>query len=362
MTSLYDPIVLGGMKLGNRVFMAPLTRNRATPSGVPGQWAATYYSQRASAGLIVTEATQISPMGKGYINTPGIHSEDQIAGWKSVVDAVHQAGGRIFLQLWHVGRISHTSLLPGNTSPVAPSAIRARAQTVVDQGFIDVSEPRALTPAEVSDTIAEYGSAAAKAKAAGFDGVELHAANGYLIDQFLRSKSNARTDAYGGNAANRVRFLDEVVAAVLNIWDRGRVGVRISPLGTFNDMADANPEETFARVVDVLNGHQLGYLHVVEDPIPADCNADFYRRLRKAWHGLYVANAGYDAERGERAITAGSADAVAYGRLFLANPDLPARLRRRGPLNAPDTKSFYGGDERGYIDYPVWATSGATNE
>jgi N-ethylmaleimide reductase len=358
MTNLYDAIDLGDMKLSNRVFMAPLTRNRAQPNGVPGQWAATYYSQRASAGLIVTEATQISPMGKGYINTPGIQSEEQVAGWKTVVDAVRHAGGRIFLQLWHVGRISHSSLLPGNTSPVAPSAIRARSQTFVDTGFVDVSEPRALSLAEIGSTVEDYGRAAAKAKAVGFDGVELHAANGYLIDQFVRSKSNARTDAYGGSAANRVRFLDEVVEAVLNVWDQGRVGVRISPLGTFNDMGDANPEETFARVVDVLNGRRPGYLHVVEDPIPADRKADFYHRLRAAWRGLYVANAGYDAERGERAIAEGTADAVAYGRLFLANADLPERLRRRGPLNPPDTKSFYGGDQRGYIDYPAWAESG----
>src|SRR5271165_397481 len=202
MTSLYDPIDLGDLKLGNRVFMAPLTRNRATPSGVPGPWASTYYSQRASAGLIITEATQISPMGKGYINTPGIHSEQQIAGWKPVVDAVHRAGGRIFLQLWHVGRISHSSLLPGNASPVAPSAIRARAQTVVDTGFVDVSEPRALSVTEIRHTIEDYGRAALSAKAAGFDGVEIHAANGYLIDQFIRSKSNVRTDTYGGSAPN----------------------------------------------------------------------------------------------------------------------------------------------------------------
>ena len=215
MTSLYDPIVLGDMKLGNRVFMAPLTRNRATPNGVPGPWASTYYSQRASAGLIVSEATQISPMGKGYINTPGIHSEEQIAGWKPVVDAVHRSGGRIFLQLWHVGRISHSSLLPGNASPVAPSAIRARAQTVVETGFVDVSEPRALSLTEIRHTIEDYGRAASNAKAAGFDGVEIHAANGYLIDQFLRSNSNVRTDTYGGSAANRARFLGEVVEAVL---------------------------------------------------------------------------------------------------------------------------------------------------
>ena len=358
MTSLYEHLRIGSLTLPNRVFMAPLTRNRATPSGVPGPWASTYYSQRASAGLIVTEATQISPMGKGYINTPGIYSEEQIAGWKPVVDAVHRAGGRIFLQLWHVGRISHSSLLPESASPVAPSAVRAHAQTVIETGFVDVSEPRALSLAEIRRTIEDYGRAAFNAKTAGFDGVEIHAANGYLIDQFLRSKSNVRTDAYGGSAANRARFLGEVVEAVLGVWERTRVGVRISPLGTFNDMGDANPEETFACVADVLNGHRPGYLHVVEDAIPVDSKADFFRRLRSAWKGIYVANGGYDAERGERAVSEGSADAVAYGRLFLANPDLPTRLSRRGPLNVPDTKSFYGGDEHGYIDYPEWAKSG----
>jgi len=358
MTRIYDPIEFGDMQLSNRVFMAPLTRNRATPEGVPGRWASTYYSQRASAGLIVSEATQISPMGKGYINTPGIHSEEQIAGWKPVVDAVHRSGGRFFLQLWHVGRISHSSLLPGNTSPVAPSAIRARAQTVIATGFVDVSEPRALSLTEIQSTIEDYGRAASNAKAAGFDGVEIHAANGYLIDQFLRSNSNVRTDAYGGSASNRVRFLGEVLEAVLHVWDTGRVGVRISPLGTFNDMGDANPDETFACVTDALNGHRPEYLHVIEDTIPADQKVDFFRRLRSAWQGIYVANGGYDAERGERAVSDGSVDAVAYGRLFLANPDLPTRLSRRLPLNAPDTKSFYGGDERGYIDYPEWTKSG----
>jgi N-ethylmaleimide reductase len=241
---------------------------------------------------------------------------------------------------------------------VAPSAIRARAQTVVETGFVDVSEPRALDLAEIQRTVEDFGHGAANAKAAGFDGVEIHAANGYLVDQFLKSQSNVRTDAYGGSAANRVRFLGEVVEAVLGVWDRTRVGVRISPFGTYNDMGDANPEETFACVVDVLNGHRPGYLHVVEDSIEEAPKAAFYKRLRSAWKGIYVANGGYDAERGERAVSDGSADAVAYGRLFLANPDLPIRLSRRGPMNAPDTKSFYGGDERGYIDYPEWALSG----
>lgn len=355
MSNLYDPIVMGEMTFANRVFMAPLTRNRAMPDGVPGEWASKYYSQRASAGLIVSEATQISPMGKGYINTPGIHSEEQVAGWKSVVDAVHQAGGRIFLQLWHVGRISHSSLLPGNAPPVAPSAIKAHAQTVVESGFVDVSEPRALSETEIHQTIADFGHAASNAKAAGFDGVEIHAANGYLIDQFLKSKSNVRTDNYGGNVANRARFLGEVVQAVLKVWEASRVGVRISPLGTFNDMGDADPEETFACVVDVLNGYRPGYLHVVEDTIPVNFRADFFQGLRSAWKGLYVANGGYDAGRGERAVADGFADAVAYGRLFLANPDLPKRLSQRGPLNEPDTGRFYGGDARGYVDYPEWA-------
>ena len=354
MTSLYDPISLGKLQLKNRVFMAPLTRNRATQSGVPGPWTPEYYAQRASAGLIVSEATQISPMGKGYVNTPGIHSEEQIAGWKQVTDEVHQSGGAIFLQLWHVGRISHSSLLPANASPLAPSAIRARAQTFVESGFVDVSEPRAMSLAEIQGTIEGFGRAAANAKAAGFDGVEIHGANGYLIDQFLRSNSNVRTDIYGGSAPNRVRFLSEVVEAVLKAWEPARVGVRISPFGSFNDMGDANPEETFACVVGALNERRLGYLHVVEDKIPADGRADFFQRLRSAWKGIYVANGGYDAERGEHAVSVGLADAVAYGRLFLANPDLPVRLSGRKSLNVPEPASFYGGDEHGYIDYPKW--------
>jgi len=358
MTSLYDPITLGNLQLANRVFMAPLTRNRAMPSGVPGPWASTYYGQRASAGLIVSEATQISPMGTGYINTPGIYSEEQIAGWKPVVDAVHRPGGRIFLQLWHVGRISHSSLLPGNASPLAPSSIKAMSQTVIATGFAEVSEPRAMTPADIRQTIEDFRQAAVNAQAAGFDGVEIHAANGYLIDQFLQTKSNIRTDNYGGMVSNRVRFLREVVEAVLGVWEPTRVGVRISPFGTFNDMDDENPEQTFSHVVDVLNDFHLGYLHVVEAS-PGDASAnrrltDLFKHLRAAWNGVYIVNEGYDAARGELAVTNNLADAVAYGRLFLANPDLPKRLRHGGPLNAPDPKSFYGGAELGYVDYPNW--------
>ena len=358
MAYLYDPISLGNLQLKNRVFMAPLTRNRAEPDGVPGTLASTYYSQRASAGLIVSEATQISPMGKGYINTPGIHTREQIAGWENIVQTVHEADGRIFLQLWHVGRISHNSLLPGNVSPLAPSPITAKSQTVIESGFVDVSEPRAMTPADIRQTIEDYRTAAANAKAAGFDGVEIHAANGYLIDQFLQTKSNIRTDDYGGVVSNRVRFLREVVEAVLGIWESTRVGVRISPFGTFNDMGDENPEETFSHVVDVLNDFRLGYLHVVEaspgEAPEGERLTDLSKHLRATWSGVYIVNGGYDAARGELAVSDNRADAVAYGRLFLANPDLPKRLRYGGPLNAPDPTSFYGGTEHGYIDYPTW--------
>lgn len=362
MNSLYDPITLGDLQLKNRVFMAPLTRNRATPDGVPGPLAATYYGQRASAGLIVTEATQISAMGKGYVNTPGIYSDEQISAWSEITRAVHEQGGRIFLQLWHVGRISHSSLLPENAAPLAPSPIKARAQTVVATGFVDVSQPKAMTLADIRQTVEDYRAAAINAKAAGFDGVEIHAANGYLIDQFLQTQSNCRLDEYGGVVANRVRFLREVVDAVLGVWDAQRVGVRISPGGTFNDMGDENPEQTFTHVVDVLNELHLGYLHVVQaSPGEAPANqrlTDLFKRLRAAWRGVYIANGGYDAARGELAVSDGRADAVAYGRLFIANPDLPKRLRHGGPLNAPDPKSFYGGSEIGYVDYPAWAEEG----
>ena len=247
---LFESVQLGSLVLANRVFMAPLTRNRADADGVPSELAATYYSQRASAGLIVTEATQISPMGKGYFNTPGIHSPEQVRAWSRIVEAVHKSGGRIFLQLWHVGRISHSSLLPNNAQPVAPSAIRANSQTLIATGLAQVSEPVALTASGIKETLDDYRRAAGNAKEAGFDGVEIHAANGYLIDQFLRTGSNRRTDEYGGVASNRVRFLTETVERVLEVWDSRHVGVRISPTGGFNDMTDDNPLETFSVTVD----------------------------------------------------------------------------------------------------------------
>jgi len=357
MPNLFEPVQLGSLVLANRVFMAPLTRTRATAEGVPSKFAATYYSQRASAGLIVTEATQISPMGKGYMNTPGIHTPEQVRGWSKIVDAVHNSGGRIFLQLWHVGRISHSSLLPNNVQPVAPSAIRANAHTHIATGAAQVSEPVALTASGIKETLEDYRRAAANAKEAGFDGVEVHAANGYLIDQFFRTGTNQRTDEYGGVASNRVRFLTEALEQVLKSWDSKQVGVRISPTVDFNDMHDDNPLETFSVTVAKLNDFGLGYLHVVEQaqdskgsPEEALALSD---HLRALWKGLYVVNGGYDGPKAEEAVRTGHADAVTFGRLFLANPDLPRRLQLGAALNEPDQATFYGGDAAGYTSYPA---------
>ena len=356
MATLFEPVQLGSLVLANRVFMAPLTRTRADADGVPSKLAATYYSQRASAGLIVTEATQISPMGKGYSNTPGIHSPEQVRGWSRIVESVHKSGGRIFLQLWHVGRISHTSLLPNNAQPVAPSAIRANAHTHIATGAAQVSEPVALTANGAKETLADYLRAAANAKEAGFDGVEIHAANGYLIDQFLRTGTNQRTDEYGGVAANRVRFLTEAVEQVLEVWDSKHVGVRISPTVDFNDMHDDNPLETFSVTVARLNGYGLGYLHVVEMAQDSQGSSvedlALSAHLRTLWKGLYVVNGGYDRLRGEEALRTGHADAVAFGRAFLANPDLPRRLQLGAALNEPDPRTFYEGGAAGYTSYP----------
>ena len=357
MKRLFETIQMGSLVLRNRIFMAPLTRNRADADGVPSELAATYYSQRASAGLIVTEATQISPMGKGYFNTPGIHSPEQVRGWGRIVEAVHKSGGRIFLQLWHVGRISHSSLLPKNAQPVAPSAIRANSQTLIATGLAPVAEPVALTASGIRETLDDYRRAAGNAKESGFDGVEIHAANGYLIDQFLRTGSNQRTDQYGGVALNRVRFLTETVERVLEVWDSKHVGVRISPTGGFNDMTDDNPRETFSVTVDRLNSYELGYLHVVETAQNSKGSSEqdlaMSAHLRTLWKGLYVVNGGYDGLRGEEALRTGHADAVAYGRTFLANPDLPRRLQLGAAMNKPDPTTFYGGGAAGYTSYPA---------
>jgi N-ethylmaleimide reductase len=353
--SLLSPVALGLLELPNRVVMAPMTRNRAGPGNVPGPLNVTYYAQRASAGLIVSEATQISPQGVGYPLTPGIHSAEQVAGWRLVTDAVHYAGGRIFLQLWHVGRISHPSLQPDNAAPVAPSAITPAGQAWTLDGMKPYVTPRALETAEITGIVEDYRRGAANAREAGFDGVELHGANGYLIDQFLRDGTNKRTDHYGGSALNRSRFLIEATEALVSVWGADRVGVRLSPTNPYNDIADSNPAETFGVAVGELNRFGLCYLHVVEpgssDPIAAGA-APGIRFFRKHWRGRLIANKGYDLERANAVLRDGSADLVAFAALFLANPDLPDRLCRGGPFNPPDRKTFYGGGAAGYTDYP----------
>jgi N-ethylmaleimide reductase len=352
---IFSPLRLGPLQLPNRVVMAPMTRNRAGRGNAPGPLNATYYAQRASAGLIISEATQISPQGLGYPGTPGIHSSEQVAGWKGVTDAVHAAGGRMFLQLWHVGRISHPSLQPHGALPVAPSAIAPTGQAMTADDMKPFVTPRALETSEIAGIVEDYRHGARNARAAGFDGVELHGANGYLIDQFLRDGANRRTDRYGGDALNRARFLIEITEAVVGEWGAECVGVRLSPTNPFNDMRDSNPAATFATAVGELNRFGLAYLHVVEpaagDPVPAGEVPDI-RFFRKIWHSALIGNKGYDLARANAVIRDGCADLVSFAVLFLANPDLPIRFRRGGPFNPPDRKTFYGGAAAGYIDYP----------
>jgi len=352
---IFSPLRLGPSQLPNRIVMAPMTRNRAGRGNAPGPLNATYYAQRASAGLIISEATQISPQGLGYPGTPGIHSAEQIAGWKGVADAVHAAGGRMFLQLWHVGRISHPSLQTDGALPVAPSAIAPAGQAMTVDGMEPFVTPRALDTSEMAGIVKDYRHAARNAHAAGFDGVELHGANGYLIDQFLRDGANRRTDRYGGDALNRARFLIEITEAVVGEWGAERVGVRLSPTNPFNDMRDSNPAATCATAVGELNRFGLAYLHVVEpaagDPVPAGEAPDI-RFFRKRWRGALIGNKGYDLARANAVIRDGCADLVSFAVHFLANPDLPIRFRRGGPFNPPDRKTFYGGAAAGYTDYP----------
>ena len=347
--TLSSPIRIGPLQLSNRVVMAPMTRNRAGPGNVPTPLNATYYAQRASAGLIITEATQVSPQGVGYPKTPGIHTEEQVAGWRLVTDAVHAANGLIFLQLWHVGRISHPYYQPGGALPVAPSAIKPRGEIHTPQGPKPFVTPRALDAGEIPGIVARFREGARGARAAGFDGVEIHAANGYLIDQFLRDGTNKRTDRYGGSVEGRARFLIEVVDAVAGVWGADRVGVRLSPVNDFNDMRDGDPARTFSYVAERLNEFGLAYLHVVE---PASAPR-ITRLIRERFRGPLMANQGYERESAEAALRSGVADLVSFGRLFLANPDLPARFAEQSPLNEPDPSTFYGGDERGYTDYPT---------
>lgn len=354
---LFTPVQLGSLSLRNRILMSPLTRSRSKqPGDIPWSMNADYYRQRASAGLIISEATQISPQGKGYAFTPGIYSDDQINGWKLITDAVHQEGGKIIAQLWHVGRISHPDLQPNGELPVAPSAIAPGTKAFVSpqKPNEDIPTPRALDAAEIPMIVEQYRKAAENAKKAGFDGVELHAANGYLMDQFLRDGTNKRTDQYGGSIENRMRFPLEVVSALVDVWGSGRVGIRISPFAGYNGMSDSNPEATFGAFAKALAPFKLAFLEVVElaDRDERKMSDAFRKMLRDSFSGPYIANGIFDGQSAMDIVTSGKADAVTFGRLFLANPDLPERLRLNVPLNRPDPTTFYGGGTKGYTDYP----------
>jgi N-ethylmaleimide reductase len=364
--TLFDPTSVGAMHLNNRIVMAPLTRNRA-PGAIPTPLMATYYRQRASAGLLITEATAISHQGQGYADVPGIWSDEQVAGWRQVTDAVHAAGGRIVVQLWHVGRVSHTSLQPDGQKPVAPSAITAKTKTfILTDGvgaFVDTSEPRALALDELPGIVQDYRHAARNAMAAGFDGVEVHGANGYLLDQFLKTGSNHRTDAFGGSIENRARLLLEVMRAITAEIGGEHTGLRLSPVTPANDVIDANPQALFEYVLRELAPLNLAFLHLIEGATGgpreiADRPFD-YAALQQAYRtaggqAAWMANNGYDKALANQALTQG-VDLVAFGRPFIANPDLVQRLRADAPLNAADRTTFYGGGEKGYTDYPTLA-------
>jgi N-ethylmaleimide reductase len=360
-SDLFQPYAMGSLTLANRIVMAPLTRSRALPGDVPGPLTVTYYVQRASAGLIISEASQISPQGKGYIQTPGIYSAEQISGWKRVTDAVHTKGGKIIIQLWHVGRISHPALQESGALPVAPSAVTPQGWVFTGQGKEDMVTPRALELAELPGLVADFKRAAQNAMAAGFDGVEIHAANGFLLDQFLRDKTNLRSDAYGGSIENRARLLLDVTDAVLEVWEKEHVGVRLSPLSAVNDIDDSNPEALFTHVVQQLARRDIGFLHVIEGMTggprtpgrPTDFDLD---KLRRLFPNTYIANNGYTRELAIEARASNKADLIAFGKDFISNPDLVERLRRNAPLNALDATTLYGGDAHGYTDYPFLDT------
>ena len=363
MATLFDSLTIGSLTLSNRVIMAPLTRMRSQqPGNIPTALNARYYAQRAGAGLIISEATQISQQGQGYPATPGIHSEAQVNGWRLVTEAVHNAGGKIFLQLWHVGRISHSSHQPDKGLPVAPSAIAPTGATfTADWKQVPYETPRALTTEEIPSLIADYKKAAENAQLAGFDGVEVHGANGYLLDQFLQDGTNKRTDSYGGSVENRARLLLEVVDQVVSVWGKDRVSVRLSPYGTFNDMSDSNPVALFTYVLGKLDERGIGFVHLIEPRsssaggndkavVDAPCTAKIFR---EAYKGVIVSAGGYTRDEALATVAQGQADAVAFGRLYISNPDLRERLEKNVPLNKYDRSTFYGGGEKGYTDYPV---------
>jgi N-ethylmaleimide reductase len=354
-SKLFEPYQLGAVTLTNRAVMAPLTRNRAVAGFVPNPLAIEYYGQRASAGLLITEASQVSQQGQGYQDTPGIYSKEQIAGWRKVTDRVHERGGHIYIQLWHVGRISHTTLQVNDGAPVAPSAVAAKSKTFVGGTFADVSEPRALELSEIPGIIDSFKRASANALEAGFDGVEIHGANGYLLDQFAKDGANKRTDAYGGSIENRARLMLEVSKAVAAEAGANRTGIRISPVTPANDISDSNPQPLFDHIVDQLNALKLVYIHVVEGATggPRDIAPFDYDSLRKRFNGAYIANNGYDFKLATEVLEKNKADLIAFGKLFISNPDLVERLKLGAPLNDFDKATFYGGNAKGYTDYPA---------
>jgi N-ethylmaleimide reductase len=368
MTSLFEPAQAGDIALANRIVMAPLTRNRS-PGAIPNNLNATYYEQRATAGLIVTEGTPISQQGQGYADVPGLYKREAVEGWKKITDGVHSAGGKIVAQIWHVGRISHTSLQPHGGQPVAPSAIPAKSKTYIinDDGtgtFAETSEPRALTIDDIGLILEDYRTGARAALEAGFDGVEIHAANGYLIEQFLKSSTNQRTDDYGGSIENRARFLLEAVDAVAEEIGAGRTGIRLSPVTPANDIFEADPQPLYNYVVEELGKRGLAFIHVVEGATggPRDFKqgdkpfdyAAFKAAYRNAGgKGLWIANNGYDRDSAIEAVESGKVDAVAFGKAFIANPDLVRRFKNDAPLNEPNQPTFYGGGAEGYTDYPA---------
>jgi N-ethylmaleimide reductase len=346
---LFAPARLGDIPLANRIVMAPMTRNRA-PDNIPTALMAEYYAQRASAGLIVTEGTTPAANGRGYIDIPGLYNDAQVEGWRGVAEAVHAKGGRIVAQVMHVGRISHPDFQEG-AQPVAPSAIAAKGDIFTHAGMKPLATPRALEPAEIEALIKAYGDAAANAVKAGLDGVEVHAANGYLPGQFLAPNANQRTDQWGGSAENRARFLVAIVEASVVAIGAGRVGVRISPGNPFNDIEDPNAEETYDHVTKVLGGRGLAYLHILDAKPPFDIAA----MARRNFGGPLILNGGYDRDRAQADIASGRADFIAFGAKFISNPDLPARLLKGADLTPPDTATFYGGGAKGYTDYPALA-------
>ncbi|MDB5405294.1 MAG: NADH:flavin oxidoreductase [Rhodospirillales bacterium] len=366
---LFEPIRVGRYDLPHRIVMAPLTRSRARqPGNVPTALNACYYAQRASAAFIVSEATQVSMQGQGYAWTPGIHSREQVEGWRLVTDAVHEEGGRIFLQLWHVGRISHPALQPDCMLPVAPSAVKPAGEAFIENErgegeLVPFVTPRALQIEEMPYLVRQYFRGARNAMAAGFDGVEIHAANGYLLEQFICSSTNKRTDEYGGPVENRARLLLEAVATVTEVWGKDRVGVRLSPLSAFNDISDDDPETTFGTIAGMLNDEDLAYLHVVNPATAAlekgeepDARAaNMLRLMRERYRGRLILAGGFDRDTAEAWLRQGKADLIAFGRKFIANPDLPERFRLGAPLNRDDPTTYYGGGAKGYTDYPTLA-------